>query len=93
MRPLPEGDFMDAIEITEENLQKIIQRIELKPHERVAIETYYLRKERKWYFVTGYYAPWSPPLPWTVLPEYILRSSFEIDFQKAQTEWDQIVRK
>lgn len=83
---------MFAIKIVEENLDKIKESLELNQFDLMSIDVY-LEASAPYYIVRGYVNPAGKLLTHAVLPEYILIDNFEIDFDHANTDWDQIVRK
>lgn len=84
---------MFAILIAEENLQKI-HTIQYPGHSPDELNMrLYTEHHNSWYFVHGYVDNRGRYTDWAILPEYILVDNFEFDKDKAQTDWDQIVRK
>lgn len=83
---------MFAIKLTEENLAKIDESLELNHFDLMSINVY-LEANATYYIVRGYVGPRGELRDHAVLPEYILSDNFEIDFDHAKTDWDQIVRK
>lgn len=83
---------MFAIELSHENLDKIVAHLDLAPFELLSFNVY-VAASATYYVITGYENPKGQIQPHTVLPEYILRDNFEIDFDHAKSDWDQIVRK
>jgi hypothetical protein len=53
----------------------------------------YIRSHRDWYMITGYIDFAGKFHSWSIQPKYLLKTDFEYDADKIQTQWDQIVRK
>lgn len=83
---------MFAILITEENLPKIRETGLLSQGDEYSLDVY-LRSFADWYFVRGYVPLRGEVWDHTVLPRYVLHENFQIDLNKAATDWDLIVRK
>lgn len=85
---------MFAIKITEENMEKIKEAMPMLhgPYLR-AIEAKYMDRRVPWYFIRGYVDQRGRLHLFNLLPVFILDQHFEIDTEKAKTDWDQIVRK
>lgn len=83
---------MFAMLVSTENMPRITEEA-LTNEDRTMIDVY-LRNREEWYVVRGYVDRFGRL--WTelvLLPAYILRDNYEIDFEHAKTDWDQIVRK
>jgi hypothetical protein len=82
---------MFAIEISEENMEKIAESGILTIERLNAIGGVYLPARANYYFVRGFFV--DSEIRWTVLPEFILSEEYNYDPDKIKTDWDQIVRK
>lgn len=80
---------MFAILISEQNMDKILERVTPTP-ERHPDFNFYLKRERKYYVITGYVTEMGRVIDWVVLPDFLLKH-YEHDKNKIETDWDQIV--
>jgi hypothetical protein len=85
--------FMFAILISTENLPVIALRMEHHSDFDMKDLDMYIRSHRDWYMITGYIDFAGKFHSWSIQPKYLLKTDFEYDADKIQTQWDQIVRK
>lgn len=85
---------MHAIQITEENMAKIVESNGLTEKDKASIGRYYARNQRHtWYFIRGYVTQRGKHIDWCVLPAANFEHGFEFSPEKIRTDWDQVVRK
>lgn len=84
---------MFAILITEENVSKIWEhQRNLTDKDRFAPDIY-LDHKTPWYYIRGFTDSRGMFWNWTALPAFLVTLRFDIDTDKASTDWDLIVRK
>ena len=83
---------MFAIELKEENLPEITQRLVFTDFSASTLDLF-LRSRHEWYLITGYVDERGRYEEYAILPMFMLYNNFDYDIMKTHDKWFQIVRK
>jgi hypothetical protein len=81
-----------AIKISEENEPLILDNVPPQ-HIVEALRLFGNKRDETWYVISNYINARGALTGWKIFPSFVLKDGFDIDLEKAETDWTQMVRK